>query len=336
MPFRRKHRNPLFGSSRSANKENASEGIQEPLLQQPVSPRLFRCHSDNSQRTCGDINPNTISTSNHVCHPHRNSVLSTKEKMSNLLQLNSTLVKEVSSLRTSQQSVTAHVESLKEQLHTTSFAANALKRQNLELVEEINQLETAHLETKETLEEEKKEVEDRLECVSLVVDNLQTMNAKLAEEAARLREDVDRYAAEKHILLADMEKVLGEKSLLEELVDSIRASEEAFRMEMQQALAQAEKEKKALFEVKQALIAEKDVLQSSNEELSKEIGKLESERMALMSQREGLMMDKEKLHEDLGTINARHEDAVKQLASEKHALAAARATFSAYEEKMFA
>ncbi|KAI5081197.1 hypothetical protein GOP47_0004380 [Adiantum capillus-veneris] len=333
MPFRRKNRSSLFGSSsRSGDKENANvENMQEPLLQsQPTG--LFRCHSDNSQRFCCDINPNTMGA-----HQHQHQrVLSTKEKMSNLLQLNTTLVKEVSSLRASQLSLTMNMEDLSGKVQAKSLIVNALESEKKELAEEVSQLGKAQLAAKETFEAEKKDVEDRLECVSLVVDNLQTMNGVLAEEAARLREDADRYLTEKHTLLADLDKILGEKSILEELVDSLRASEESFRKEVEQALENAEFEKKSLCKEKQALLSEKNDLLAQKDDLHEDVLRLTKEKASLLSQIKDQGIRQEELQGELSVMVSKNCEAAAQLKAESQTSEEAHRMFDAERRELLA
>ncbi|MCO5550017.1 hypothetical protein L7F22_003494 [Adiantum nelumboides] len=331
MPFRRKHRNPLFGSSRSGDKENVNtESMQVPLLSQPTG--LFRCHSDNNQRFCCDINPNTMGTHQH--QHHRNGVLSTKEKMSNLLQLNTTLVKEVSSLRASQLSLTINMEDLTQQLQAKSSTVDELEKEKNGLENKISHLGKAQLAAKQSLEAEKKNVEDRLECVSLIVDNLQTMNGVLAKEAARLREDADRYVTEKHTLLADLDTILGEKSILETLVDSLRASEKAIHAEREQAVQQAALEKEELRRENQFLLSEKNHTLAEKNELRKEVATLETENSTLVSQAKVLLTEKDKLEGELRVMVSKKSEVVAQLNVEKQALTNARTKYDAEKRKL--
>lgn len=322
----------MFGSSRSSDKENTHTSTQEPVLPQPpTSPRMFRCHSDNSQRTCCDINPNAVSSMKNITH--RNSVLSTKEKMANLLQLNSTLVKEVSHLRNIQHSLSSNAENLKEELQTSNFDVMALRAEKQKLSQEVNKLKTTHSEMKETFEAEKSDTEGRLECVSLVVDNLQSMNGMLGEEAARLREDAERYATERHALLADLDKMVGERDFFQEFVESMRASKEEIHEQMQQALLQAEREKKELFERKETLLEENRKLETHNEDLRKEVEKLGTEKISASAEKDDLLSEKESLARELSEVQSRLQEVGSLLTAERQATASSRDVFNAEKKK---
>ncbi|KAH7436621.1 hypothetical protein KP509_05G028400 [Ceratopteris richardii] len=315
MPFRRKHRNALFG-----NKENVptgnGEGAPEPTLTQP--PGLFRCHSDNSQRFCSDINPNTVGVAaKNLAHHHRHSVLSTKEKITNLLELNSTLVKEVSTLRVSQLSLTTNVNELSQELQSKVLATDALQKQKEEIAGEFRQLERVHNEVKESFEAEKRESERRFESVNQVVENLQNMNEELKEEATRLREDVERHASEKMDLLEQIDKVAEEKTFLEDLVDSLRASEEAIRVEMQQALEEVNKGKQSIIDEKNTLLMTVNELECRNEYLEKTIFNISAEKDAIATANQGLAIQKSALEEDIKAAVVKHRDAVHQFDEEK-------------------
>jgi hypothetical protein len=186
-----------------------------------IPPRLLRSSSENSKRSiCSDVNPNTCPSSKHpaAASAYRASALSAEEKVSNLQFLNSTLVKEVSSLRSSQ----SQIRSLQTQLQSTMYRADSLMREKEELEEDVENIRS---EMSEKIEAQKKAAalaEDRLQSVTAMVDNLQSTNDRLAAEAARLKEEAAVSMSDRKTLMDEMEKIWGEKSVLEEMVESFR------------------------------------------------------------------------------------------------------------------
>ncbi|KAI5060780.1 hypothetical protein GOP47_0025200 [Adiantum capillus-veneris] len=297
MPFRRKTRNPV------SRPEKENEGIG---ADQPLSPRLIRCKSDNTRRTCLEINLNKSSGNN--------GNLSPEAKMSNLMQLNAALIKEISSLRHShadscdkfsklESSLCAENEKLELNLSSLQEEASALKEENAALLASQEELQSS-------LGTSRAQVEGLSLELAMIKEEV---NESLSSQKQALSASEERLASATAELNAAKENV----SLITSEKDSLLMSK-AETEEKLEGLYKRENELEKLLQVEKKAVADsQEIISTVRNDVEKLLVDKEDYKQQCLARENEAMQKMQQLEERLNACTTKANSLTLQIEEER-------------------
>ncbi|MCO5551520.1 hypothetical protein L7F22_005024 [Adiantum nelumboides] len=323
MPFRKKTRNPV------SRPEKENEGIDAT---QPLSPSLIRCKSDNTHRTCSEISLNKPSSNNGNFSP--------EAKMSNLMQLNTALVKEIASLRSThavacdkfskvELSINAENGKLLLDISSLQEAASALKEENATLLASQEELRSS-------LGTSRAQVEGLSVELAMVKAEV---NEAMSSQKQALAASEERLTSANYELVASKEKaalVISEKDLVfEEKEVALRAKKET--EDKFEALNKREKELADLLQVERKAMSDaQEIIAVLRKEVEKLLADKEDNKQKRAVEESKTSQNMQQLEESLNVFTTKVNSLTLQIEEERavHAQAMETRLEKSYREHL--